>query len=183
MRPQVIKTARLTLDQPGDGDRDAIVEYCRDPLFERYMTLPWPYEPRHADHFVDELVPLGWSTGSEYTWVLRSAAGGPLLGAIGYRMARADIGYWLGAPHRGRGLMTEAMTAVADWLFTSGQARIVWECVVGNRASAAVARNSGFTFTGERPTELTFRDGSHPAAWHGELFATDDRTVKAGWPT
>jgi RimJ/RimL family protein N-acetyltransferase len=182
MKPVVLSTARLWLDQPTSDDRDLIVEFCRDPLFESFMTLPWPYEPRHADFFIDDLVPTGWATGSEFTWALREHEGGPLLGTIGARMARNDIGYWLGAPHRGKRYMVEALDCVVSWLFDQGWESISWECVVGNRASVAVARANGFRFTGERPTDLVFRDGSHPPAWHGELARDDPREPQEGWP-
>jgi RimJ/RimL family protein N-acetyltransferase len=101
---------------------------------------------------------------------------------VGYREATRDIGYWLGAPHRGRGYMTEAATAVVDWLFGLGRRSVTWECVPGNGASAAVARTLGFTFTGTGPSALTSRDESTATAWHATLTASDDRTPKQGWP-
>ena len=183
MKPVTLRTPRLVLDQPVASDRDRIVEYCRDPVFERFMTLPWPYEPKHADFFIDELAPQGWESGDELTWAIRESQGGPLLGALGWRKPTNDIGYWLGAPHRGKGYMTEAVCGVADHLFSSlGLESIVWECVVGNAASAGVARAAGFHFTGTGPSRLGFRDGSHPLAWHGILAAVD-RERKDGWPT
>ena len=181
MEPVTLTTARLHLDQPTPADRDLIVEYCRDPLFERFMTLPWPYEPRNADFFIDELVPRGWVTDVEFTWALREEWGGPLLGVVGYRETTRDIGYWLGRPHRGQGFMTEAVIAATDWLFGRSREPIAWECVVGNVASVSVARKAGFRYTGEWPTSLPFRDGSTPLSWHGELHA-DDRSIKPGWP-
>jgi RimJ/RimL family protein N-acetyltransferase len=63
-----------------------------------------------------------------------------------------------------------------------GRAEVAWECVVGNAASVSVARKAGFTFTGERPTALTFRDGTHPLAWHGVLRADEPRVERPGWP-
>jgi RimJ/RimL family protein N-acetyltransferase len=182
MMPVTLRTPRLVLDQPVAADRDAIVEYCRDPLFETFMTLPWPYQPQHADFFINDVVPTGWASGSELSWSIRESDGGPLIGALGWRSVGNDVGYWLGAPHRGRGIMTEALTAVTDYLFTEFDlAEIRWECVVGNMASARVAEKSGFSYTGEGPTELAFRDGSHPAAWHGIL--TPDRSSNGlDWP-
>jgi RimJ/RimL family protein N-acetyltransferase len=182
VKPVTLRTERLILDQPVTADRDAIVEYCRDPLFETFMTLPWPYELKHAEYFIDQLVPQGWATGSELTWSIRETDGGPILGALGWRAAGNDVGYWLGAPHRGRGIMTEALTAVTDHLFAElGLAEIRWECVVGNTASASVARKTGFRFTGEAPTELTFRDGSRPLGWHG-ILTKDRSTEGTAWP-
>ena len=183
VRAPVLHTKRLRLDSPALSDRLAVARYCRDPLFETLMTLPWPYEQRHADFFLHRVVPGGWLSGDELTWAVRENESGPLLGIVGWRSELSDIGFWLGAPHRGRGLMTEAVIAVTDWLMTDfGRTEIAWECVVGNAASVSVARKSGFTFTGERPTELTFRDGSHPAAWHGVLRAGEPRVERTGWP-
>lgn len=183
VRAPVLHTKRLRLDSPALSDRLAVARYCRDPLFETLMTLPWPYEQRHADFFLHRVVPGGWLSGDELTWAVRENESGPLLGIVGWRSELGDIGFWLGAPHRGRGLMTEAVIAVTDWLMTDfGRTEIAWECVIGNAASVSVARKSGFTFTGERPTELTFRDGSHPAAWHGVLRAGEPRVERTGWP-
>ena len=180
MIPVVLGTERLVLDQPRDADRELITQYCQDPVFERFMTLPWPYEQKHADFFVDEFVPGGWATDTEYTWAIRRD--GQFLGAIGYRASTTDLGYWLGAPHRGQGVMPESAAAVIDWLFGEGVPRLAWECVAGNVASASVARKVGFRFTGEAPTSLAYRDGSFPLSWHGRLAAGDDRTPKEGWP-
>ena len=182
MMSVVLRTPRLVLDLPVESDKEIIVASCQDPLFERYLTVPWPYEPSHADFFINDLVANGWASGVELTWALRGQPGGPLLGVIGWRREASDVGYWIGAAHRGKGYMTEALIAVADYVFeTQGVDAIAWECVIGNTASLAVARAAGFRYTGEAPTHVAFRDGSHPEAWHGALTA-DDRDRKPGWP-
>ncbi|MBU1589323.1 MAG: GNAT family N-acetyltransferase [Actinobacteria bacterium] len=180
MIPVALATERLVLDQPTIADVTLITEYCGDPVFEHYMNTPWPYERKHAVHFVEQYVPIGWEDDREYTWALRS--GDDFLGVIGYREATHDIGYWLGAPHRGSGYMTEAAGAVVDWLFSVGRDHLAWECIPGNLASAAVARKIGFSFTGEGPSALTSRDDTVATAWHASLAATDDRAPKPGWP-
>lgn len=186
MRPFALEPDGLYLDLPVSGDASAVFEYCQDPLFERYLSTPWPYTRLHAATFVDEFVPAGWERGDELTWALRPFPGGPLLGVIGLGLgANHDrgLGFWLGAPHRGQGLMPLAVTAVCEWAFVEGgESSVLWECVVGNRASLAVARKAGFTFTGESPALVAARDGSHPDSWHGELSRTDPRGVKDGWP-
>lgn len=183
MIPVTLRSARLVLDQPAAGDVDAIAEYCTDPLFERYLTIPWPYTREHAEYFVGTRVPEGWASGEGLEWALRSAETGDLLGAIGWRRSLRMIGFWLGAPFRGRGYMPEAVTTVADWLFAEhGQSELRWECVAGNAASATVARKTGFTYTGTGPADVHARDGSRPESWHGVLAATDPRGEKPGWP-
>ena len=62
-------------------------------------------------------------------------------------------------------------------------ARLVLDqCVVGNAASAALARAAGFTFAGVAPAKVPDRDGSRPPAWHGILRASDVHAPKHGWP-
>ena len=182
MQPVELRTRRLRLTPPESRDIDLVTEYCQDPIFEAVMTLPWPYHRGDAQYFVEEHVPRGWADDTEYTWALRRSADGPLLGAIGWRAHLSMIGFWLGEPHRGQGLMPEAFTAVADWLFRRGVERIAWECVVGNTASLSVARATGFTFTGEGPADVPARDGGRPPAWRAELAAGDSRDPKPGWP-
>jgi RimJ/RimL family protein N-acetyltransferase len=180
MDPVVLRTRRLVLDQPTLGDVDRIAEYCQDPPFERYMATPWPYRRQDAVHFVQRVAPASWSSGNEETWAIRR--GGALIGMISARVEDADVGYWLGRPHRGHGYLGEALDAVLEHRFALGQKVVNWECVVGNLPSARVAWRRGFTFLGTAPSAVTFRDGSHPPAWHGVLRRSDDRTPKRGWP-
>jgi RimJ/RimL family protein N-acetyltransferase len=178
--PVVLRTGRLVLDQPGPADVDRITEYCQDPPFERYMATPWPYRRPDAVHFVQRVAPGGWAAGTEESWAIRRA--GELIGMISARTDHADVGYWLGRPHRGHGYLGEALEAVLEHRFAAGQDHVRWECIVGNLPSARVAWRQGFTFAGTAPSAVTFRDGSHPAAWHGLLRRRDDRTPKQGWP-
>jgi len=181
MQPFELRSRALVLDQITADDIPAITEYCQDPIFERYLTVPWPYTTADAEHFATDFVPDGWSTGAELTWALRSE--GRFLGVVGLRRPTGMIGFWLGAEHRGRGWMPRAVTTVVDWSFQSGFADPVrWECVAGNEASAIVAKKVGFTFTGTGTATTTARDGSHPESWHGELRSTDSRNPKPGWP-
>jgi RimJ/RimL family protein N-acetyltransferase len=180
MKPVDLRTSRLVLDQPTLNDVDLIAEYCTDPQFETYLTTPWPYTRGDAVGFVEKYVATGWSTDREYTWALRS--GREFVGIVGFRVERGDIGFWVGAPHRGNGYMTEAVSAIADWLFARGTARIEWFCLVGNEASASVARKAGFRFVGDRPTPHAHRGSGEHLAWFAELDATDSRDEKQGWP-
>lgn len=181
-----MRTERQWVDSPMLSDRFAVAQCFRDPLFETLMTLPWPSELRHADFFPYRAVPGGWLSGDELTWALRTSEEGPLIGVIGvigWRRELGDIGFGLGAPHRGKGLMTEAVIAVTDWLASEFDLTgIDGECVAGNAAPVSVARKSGFEFTGERPTALTCRDGTHPDSCHGVSRMAAPRTEHPGWP-
>jgi RimJ/RimL family protein N-acetyltransferase len=180
MKPVTLRTARLVLDRPTADDIDRVTEFCQDPVFETYMVTPWPYQRSDAQVFVTELVPRWWDEGSEYTWAIRFE--GELIGMIGFRTQRLDIGFWLGAPYRGNGYMPEATNGVLDWLFTQGFETVLWECFPGNTASVSVARKTGFTFTGVAPSIVMRRDGTHSPAWHGTISPSDSRDPKPGWP-
>lgn len=180
MEPVELRTERLTLSMPTAGDVDAITRYCQDPLFEQYLTTPWPYGRADAVAFVDA-VARWWADGTECTWAIRGDDGS-LLGMIGWR-TRGDVGFWMGAEHRGNGYMVEALAAVCEWVFVElGQERIDWETLPGNLASARVARAAGFRYTGIAPVLIPARDGSHPDSWHAELRRDDDREPQPGWP-
>jgi RimJ/RimL family protein N-acetyltransferase len=191
VEPVELHTERLTLSVPTLDDVDAITRYCQDPLFEQFLTTPWPYGRADAVAFVDA-VARWWAEESEYTLGIRlgetdagggvDAGGGPLIGMIGWRR-RGDVGFWMGADHRGQGYMVEALAAMVEWVFVEhAPDRITWETLPGNLASARVARAAGFRFTGIAPVLVPARDGSHPDSWHGELLRDEDRDPKPGWP-
>lgn len=184
MQPFELCTTRLVLNQPGVDDLDAITEYCSDPVFEHYLPTPWPYTRNDASSFVTQFVPEAWSGGSEATWAVRLREGGPLIGMIALRLQRHDLGFWIGEPHRGYGYMPEAVSALADWAFDGGvpDAEVLrWEAVVGNVASARVARKAGFRYSGIAPSTDPARDGASRESWHATL-APGIRSVHSGWP-
>ncbi|WP_104191179.1 GNAT family N-acetyltransferase [Cryobacterium sp. Y82] len=195
MQPFSLSSPLVLLDAPVAKDTYRVFEYCQDPLFERYLTVPWPYRLEHAEGFLGEYVPAGWMSDREYTWALRDPTGSELLGVIALRLTgesvaadasvhrMGSIGFWLGAPHRGRGLMPEAQRLVADWAFAAQIINVMhWECLLGNVASARAAWKSGFRYSGMGPSVAAYRDGSHPDSWQGHLCAEDDRSPQPGWP-
>lgn len=181
MEPFTLSAGELILDLPTEADIPLVAEYCQDPLFEKFLTIPWPYSHADAEFFVREVVHGGWSGGDELTWAIRHE--GKFLGVVSVRESNSMIGYWIGAEHRGAGHMSRAVRAVIDWVFESGWSDTVrWEARIGNTGSLALARTLGFQYTDIGPAFTTARDGSSPASWRAELHAQDDRSVKHGWP-
>ena len=61
----------------------------------------------------------------------------------------ASIGYWIGAPYAGRGLMTDAVCAVAQFAFATLRLnRLEAACLPTNAASARVLDKAGFRLRG-----------------------------------
>jgi RimJ/RimL family protein N-acetyltransferase len=184
VQPVELRSERLILTLPTRADVDDITRYCQDPLFERYLTTPWPYGRADAVAFVDT-VARWWAEGGEYTFGIRLNGRpdtGALIGMISWR-ERGDVGFWMGAEHRGQGFVVEALAALVEWVFVEHDPEtITWETFPGNVVSARVARAAGFRYTGIGPVLVPARDGSHPDSWHAELRRDDDREPKAGWP-
>ena len=96
-----------------------------------------------------------------------------------------SLGFWIGAEHRGAGLMSEAATAVAEWVVGGGirgANTVFWRAVEGNVGSAKVARAAGFRHI--RPADATVPtrdgDGTLPA-WYAVREAVIDPRAHASW--
>lgn len=183
MLPVVLRSERLVLDLPVETDSELVAHYCADPLFLKYLTTPWPYTMEHARAFLTEYVPVAWESGDELTWAIRRSVGAPLLGVIGLRRGN-EIGFWLGAEHRGEALMAEAASAVCQWALGGAipdAEWVLWRANEGNRASAHVARAAGFRRTTPRIATVPGRDGRTLPAWHAERRATIETDAYASW--
>lgn len=74
----------------------------------------------------------------------------------------ADIGYWLGATFRGKGVMTQAVAGLCTLGFTDyNLQRIELRAAVDNAASNAVARRAGFHLEGSLRQRERLLDGYH----------------------
>lgn len=184
MDPVLLRTDRLVLSIPTAADVDAIYDACQDPDIQRYTTVPSPYGRHHAEGFIP-FAAQRWRDGIEATWAIRE--GGALAGMVGLHHISAggtgEIGYWMAPTFRGRGLLTEACRAVLDWGFSNAGpdlARIEWRAVVGNIASARVARALGMHYEGVLRQALV-NDFGRDDAWIAALLRSDDR-MPQGWP-
>lgn len=161
MRPETLTDGSVWLDVPTAADTDVVADLCRDPEIGKWTSMPVPYHRSDAVEFIEEMIPSGWALRSP-TWAVRTSPGGDLVGMIGLIDGGdlcAEIGFWLGSPFRGRGLMAAAVQLVCDYAFrpdvpgpagpvAMGLRRVEWRAFVGNHASAAAVRRVGFRFEG-----------------------------------
>lgn len=182
MQPVTLRTARLELSPPTADDAPAITEAAQDAEVPRWTTLPSPYTLDDAREFIANAA--AWTAeGSQLNWAIRRD--GAWVGMIGLahldRASGAEIGYWMAAHARGRGLLTEAARAVVDHgLDRLGLPRIEWRAVVGNVPSARVARRLGFRYEGTMRQGLADPRGRHDG-WIAAILPGDDRTP-VDWP-
>ena len=104
---------------------------------------------------------------------------GALLGACGIKdidrtHGRGEIGYWITASARGRGVATSAVRLVCAWAFDGaagpGLARVGWRAFVGNEGSRAVAERCGLTMEGTLRSVMVHRGTRHDM-WIGAVLA------------
>jgi RimJ/RimL family protein N-acetyltransferase len=174
--PVTLTTSRLQLRPFVPADVDAVHAACQDPDIQRWIgAIPSPYAREDAAHFVQQVAPAGWASGSHLTFAVTDASSGELLGNVGLHVPGlhspgvAEIGFWCAAPARGRGVITEAAAAVAAWGFGRDVARLEWYAEVGNTASRRVAEKLGFSYEGCLRARLLNR-GRRVDAWVGSLL-------------
>ena len=104
------------------------------------------------------------------------------VGAIGYipgddiNRVRAEVGYWVGAPWRGKGLATEALRGFVDWLWRSTALQHLTAAVFTyNPESARVLEKAGFEQT-HLARKCAIKDGELRDEWNYALVREDEKT-------
>jgi RimJ/RimL family protein N-acetyltransferase len=130
-----------------------------DTTVARWTRVPWPYTRAHLEEFLRAVE--AWHRGAgDLALAVTDATSGEFLGCMGlHRIAASDaprsaflpdeVGYWLCANARGRGVATRALRLLAQYaLVDLHRPRVNLQTKVGNDASVAVARKVGFVFVG-----------------------------------
>ena len=149
-----IKTERLLLRRFTLDDVQPMFEnWANDERVTRYLT----WEPHKEVEVTKCLVGIwcnDYDNPEHYCWAME--LDGQPIGSISVvhfdeRSDRAELGYCMGYDWWGKGLMTEAITALVDFLFTEvGCNRLEIVHLIENPASGRVAQKCGFTKEGVR---------------------------------
>jgi len=145
-----LRSSRLTLRTPQREDAEAIARHLSDfGVSGNLARVPHPYSVADAEAWLNDL-PENPPAGE--TAFMIAVDDGEVAGNVGFHERRkgvADIGYYLGRPFWGRGLMTEAVRAALDWYFAVTGAKQVGSGVFHfNAASLAIQKKLGFVVTG-----------------------------------
>jgi RimJ/RimL family protein N-acetyltransferase len=132
------------------SDVPALVAACQDPQISRFTLVPSPYGEDDARAYLQRVAD-GRAAGTRASFAI-VAHDGPdtVIGTAGLNVIdwderAADVGYWLAAPARGRGLATRAVELLAGWAFgTLGLERLELRAQEANHASQAVAARARF---------------------------------------
>jgi RimJ/RimL family protein N-acetyltransferase len=137
-------------------DAEDLRREVQDPETVRWMAIELPYTIEDAHRFI---------TGTARAWAEREAAHfviadsqDRLTGYLGVlsvedAMRVIEIGYWVKASERGRGVATSALRLALEWVGEAiGPDRIELGMLAGNEASRAVAEKTGFEFDRSEPS-------------------------------
>lgn len=151
-----LRTEHLLLRPLARTDVTAFVHYRNDPDVARYQDWPLPYTRDLAHELVDEMESLGGPTPGRWVQLAAEADGrlaGDLAVWLDHAGSTAMVGYTLAPEFQHRGLATEALAALLDWLFAGGRGRAPVHRVTAtldpaNVASARVLEACGFEYEG-----------------------------------
>jgi len=148
-----LKTNRVTLREWRENDASALFALAKVPMVGESAGFPPHRDEAESLRVIREIF------CKPETYAIISTEDGSLLGCINlfprhkgesvYEAEEVELGYWLGCPFWGRGLMAEAITLLCSRCFNSSKYKCV--VVVGcakeqNIRSCRVLEKAGFVF-------------------------------------
>ena len=151
---QPIETSRLILRRAIREDAEAMFRnWASDPKVTKYLT--WPtYEKVETAHQILDLWTSEYEKTDYYQWMIVLKELGEPIGSISVvrqndRVEEAEIGYCIGSRWWHRGIMTEALTAVIEYLFKEvGMNRVAARHDPNNPHSGGVMKKCGMKYEG-----------------------------------
>lgn len=180
-RMMELYTPRLELRRWSDADAPDLYAYACDDRVG--PAADWP--PHGSVEESLEVIRTVFAQPETYAVCLRTD--GRPIGCVGFKFgdvsslvtgtAEAEIGYWLGVPHWGNGLMSEAVAELLRRGFDDLGLETVWgACFEGNHRSSRVLEKYGFGYcrTSSLPS-LLFKGHLRPCRIYA-LTAVEWRT-------
>lgn len=176
----MLQTHRLQLRPTKAAHAVDLFPYMSDASVTRFLAWEPHTDVAETAEVLSELA-SAHDTGRAFHWTVfegEDACGLISLidvrrGHRSWQLQRAEISYWIGPPHQGRGIATEATAAVVAEAFDRlSFHRLLISHTTANPASGAIPRKLGFRFIG---TERDFflKEGIWHDMNHYELVVTD----------
>lgn len=143
------------------GDEDALVRHANNPKIWRNVRdrFPHPYTRADAEWWIAHTS----SENPEASFAI--VVDGEAVGAIGFIPQEdvfrrsVEMGYWLGEEYWGKGIVTDAVRALSDYIFANlDVCRIYATVFEWNPGSRRVLEKAGFQFEGRLRKAVT-KDG------------------------
>ena len=151
---QTIETERLILRRAVREDAEAMFRnWASDPEVTKYLTWPTHGSMEATKKVLESWLPE-YEKDNYYQWMIVLRERGEPIGSISVvrqndRVEEAEIGYCIGSSWWHRGIMTEALSAVIEYLFTEvGMNRVAARHDPNNPHSGGVMRKCGMQYEG-----------------------------------
>ena len=151
------------------GDEESLVRYADNYQIWRNVrdSFPHPYTWQHAQDWI------ALCESEQTPTVFAIEINGEAVGSVGIIPQKdiycknAEIGYWLAEPFWGRGIMTEALNEMCEYVFQNFAIRQIYACVFEyNVASMRVLEKAEFKRVAVQKKWL-FKEGKF---WDNHLF-------------
>jgi RimJ/RimL family protein N-acetyltransferase len=125
MKRRTIPAGWLTLRPFTTADISWVYQVSQDLVLQHFVLVevPSPYRWQDAAFYVERAI-ANWDSGQRAEFLAEDSAAGARMGRVGLDLAAsasgiAQIGYWVDARARNRGVATDAVRAVCRWGFTT----------------------------------------------------------------
>ncbi len=157
----ILETKRLILRGWDESDAEECYRYAKDPLVGPPAGWPAHTSVENSRQIIRDLL----AVPETYALVLKET--GLPVGSIGLHhneLAEAEdeyeLGYWIGVPFWGRGLVPEASRELLRHAFEDlGAVRVWCRYVEGNQKSARVQEKLGFEYQGPSESIVSSQTG------------------------
>jgi len=132
------------------GDAAAVQRYAADEELARTCNVPHPYPDNGGEEFVGRSVEAR-SKRERFPFAI--VVDGEFVGVIGlnapdFEVGTVEVDYWIGVPHWGKGIGTNAVKLAVEFAFTELGMRMVFSgCWEGNPPSGRILLKNGFEET------------------------------------
>jgi len=175
---KILETRRLILRRFSLEDAPAMYRnWASDPEVTKYLTWPTYTDPAMADAILSDWT-KSYARDDFYQWAIELKQLNEPVGSISVvshndALQIAHIGYCLGRAWWHKGIMSEALQAVIDYLFDQvGMRRIESLHDPNNPHSGGVMRKCGMQYEGTHRQSDRNNQGICDAAWYA-ILASD----------
>jgi RimJ/RimL family protein N-acetyltransferase len=152
--PDELRTGELLLRAPQHEDVDTVAPAFLDPAVGGEAGLP-PFDAETLHTVLDGQLVEMRRAGLMSPYLVEDTTTGAILGGAGLHHLDpmrdvVELGYWLFADARGRGIATRVVNALAEDAFARGINRVEAVVRLDNAASERVLERAGFTREGVR---------------------------------
>ena len=151
MMTYTFTTKRLFLRPWREDDAENLFEYAKDPDVGPIAGWPPHTDVEHSREIIRSVL------SSPETYAVCLKENDHAIGSVGLKFGsntdmtdrddECELGYWIGKPFWGQGLIPEAVTALLHHAFSTLDVQTVWcGCYDGNTRSARVQEKCGFVY-------------------------------------